>query len=57
VEVNASNVDPDVTAFVFQSKYTGKEYNELFLLKTAIINNLGCEELPMPPSPQGTGGS
>ena len=57
VDTNASNVDPDVSAFIFQNKYTGHEYTELLLLKTAIVNSLGCEELPMPPPPQGCGGS
>ena len=51
VDTHANNVDPDVSAFVFQNKYTGHEYTELLLLKTALVSNLGCEELPMPPPP------
>jgi hypothetical protein len=57
VDTHANNVDPDVSAFVFQNKYTGHEYTELLLLKTALVSNLGCEELPMPPPPHGLGGS
>ncbi len=49
VDTNPSNVDPDVSAFVFQSKYAGHEYSELKLLKTSLVNNIGCEELPVPP--------
>lgn len=38
VDANENNVDNDVSAFIFQNKYLGQEYNELRLLKTAIKN-------------------
>lgn len=42
VDVNENNVDTDVSAFIFQNRYSGHDYNELKLLKTAVKSQLSA---------------
>lgn len=35
-------MDTDVSAFIFQNRYSGHDYNELKLLKTAVKSQLSA---------------